>query len=54
MPEKEGAIKRLTEKMDARGYVVNPTAAPNDHGESTSLSLEILEKHAKGRAYANF
>ena len=27
---KGGAIKRLTEKMDARGYVVNPTAAPND------------------------
>lgn len=27
---KGGAIKRLTEKMDARGYVVNSTAAPND------------------------
>lgn len=27
---KGGAIKRLTEKMDPRGYVVNPTAAPND------------------------
>lgn len=27
---KGGAIKRLTEKMDARGYVVNPTSAPND------------------------
>lgn len=27
---KGGAIKRLTEKMDARGYVVNPTASPND------------------------
>lgn len=27
---KGGAIKRLTEKMDARGYTVNPTAAPND------------------------
>lgn len=27
---KGGAIKRLTEKMDPRGYVVHPTAAPND------------------------
>lgn len=27
---KGGAIKRLTEKMDSRGYVVNPTASPND------------------------
>ncbi|MEJ8733455.1 MULTISPECIES: polyphosphate:AMP phosphotransferase [Mediterraneibacter] len=27
---KGGAIKRLTEKMDARGYVVTPIAAPND------------------------
>lgn len=27
---KGGAIKRLTEKMDPRGYQVNPTAAPND------------------------
>lgn len=27
---KGGAIKRLTEHMDPRGYVVNPTAAPND------------------------
>lgn len=27
---KGGAIKRLTEKMDPRGYVVNPTCAPND------------------------
>lgn len=27
---KGGAIKRLTEKMDPRGFVVNPTAAPND------------------------
>ena len=27
---KGGAIKRLTECMDPRGYVVNPTAAPND------------------------
>ena len=27
---KGGAIKRLTERMDARGYVVNPTASPND------------------------
>lgn len=27
---KGGAIKRLTEKMDPRGYVVNPTASPND------------------------
>ena len=27
---KGGAIKRLTEQMDARGYVVNPTASPND------------------------
>ena len=27
---KGGAIKRLTEHMDARGYVVNPTASPND------------------------
>ena len=27
---KGGAIKRLTAKMDPRGYVVNPTAAPND------------------------
>ena len=27
---KGGAIKRLTEKMDPRGYVVHTTAAPND------------------------
>lgn len=27
---KGGAIKRLTEKMDPRGYQVHPTAAPND------------------------
>lgn len=27
---KGGAIKRLTEHMDPRGYVVNPTASPND------------------------
>ena len=27
---KGGAIKRLTEKMDPRGYVVHPTASPND------------------------
>lgn len=27
---KGGAIKRLTEKMDPRGYMVIPTAAPND------------------------
>ena len=27
---KGGAIRRLTEKMDARGYAVNPAAAPND------------------------
>ena len=27
---KGGAIKRLTEKMDPRGYVVNPTAAPTE------------------------
>lgn len=27
---KGGAIKRLTKKMDPRGYVVNPTASPND------------------------
>lgn len=27
---KGGAIKRLTERMDPRGYRVNPTASPND------------------------
>lgn len=27
---KGGAIKRLTEQMDPRGYVVHPTASPND------------------------
>ncbi len=27
---KGGAIKRLTEKMDPRGYVVHPTSSPND------------------------
>lgn len=27
---KGGAIKRLTEKMDPRGYCVHPTASPND------------------------
>lgn len=27
---KGGAIKRLTEPMDPRGYVVHPTASPND------------------------
>lgn len=28
---KGGAIKRLTEKMDPRGYMVHPTASPNDY-----------------------
>ena len=28
---KGGAIKRLTEKMDPRGFTVNTTAAPNDY-----------------------
>ena len=27
---KGGAIKRITQKLDPRGYEVNPTAAPND------------------------
>ena len=27
---KGGAVKRLTEKMDPRGYTVHPTASPND------------------------
>ena len=27
---KGGAIKRLTEALDPRGYTVNPTSAPND------------------------
>ena len=27
---KGGAIKRLTERMDPRGYLVHPTSAPND------------------------
>lgn len=27
---KGGAIKRLTEKMDPRGFIVHPTASPND------------------------
>lgn len=27
---KGGAIKRLTQKMDPRGYIVHPTASPND------------------------
>lgn len=27
---KGGAIKRLTAKMDPRGFIVNPTASPND------------------------
>lgn len=27
---KGGALKRLTAKMDCRGFVVNPTASPND------------------------
>ena len=27
---KGGAIKRLTERMDPRGYIVHPTASPND------------------------
>ena len=27
---KGGAIKRLTQRMDPRGYVVHPTASPND------------------------
>ena len=31
---KGGAIKRLTAKMDARGYAVNPTASPNDIGKA--------------------
>ena len=30
MRQAGGAIKRLTEKMDPRGYVVNPTAAPTE------------------------
>ena len=31
---KGGAIKRLTEKMDPRGFTVNTTAAPNDYEKS--------------------
>ncbi len=27
---KGGAIKRLTQALDPRGYKVNPVAAPND------------------------
>ena len=27
---KGGAIKRLTDRMDPRGYIVHPTASPND------------------------
>ncbi len=35
---KGGAIKRLTQALDPRGYVVIPTAAPNDWKRSTIIS----------------
>ena len=40
--------------MDPRGYVVNPTASPNEVEKSASLLVEILEKRAKDGHVAIF
>lgn len=45
---KGGAIKRLTEKMDARGYVVNPTASPTISRRLTTI-CGCSGGYAKGR-----
>ena len=39
---KGGAIKRLTERLDSRGYEVYPIAAPEGEDKITSIFVEIL------------
>ncbi len=51
---KGGAIKRITQCMDARGYEVVPIASPNDIEKSTSLFVAVLESFSKGRTHGNF
>ncbi len=51
---KGGAIKRLTEKMDPRGYVVNPTAAPTEVEKAHHYLWRFWKSNAKGRAYCYF
>ena len=35
-------IKRLTERLDPRGYIVHPIAAPNGRGQDPPLPLSFL------------
>lgn len=51
---KGGAIKRLTERMDPRGYVVNPISAPNDLENPITMPMEILASNAKIWTYCDF
>ena len=39
---KGGAIKRITEKLDPRGYVVYPISAPQGEDKDPALSLSLL------------
>ena len=45
---KGGAIKRITEKMDPRGYNVNPIAAPNDIEKEHHYLWRFWTKIPKG------
>ena len=51
---KGGAIKRLTEKMDPRGYVVNPTASPNEAEKAHHYLPGDFEGDAKRRTCGDF
>lgn len=51
---KGGAIKRLTEKMDPRGYVVNLTAAPNDIEKAHHYLWRFWQKVPKAGHVAIF
>ena len=51
---KGGAIKRLTEPMDPRGYVVNPTAAPSDLEKSHHYLWRFWRNIAQSRTYCLF
>ena len=50
---KGGAIKRLTEPLDPRGYEVVPTAAPNDI-EKAIIICGASGEHAEGWSYDDF
>ena len=51
---KGGAIKRLTQKMDPRGYVVNPTASPNDIEKAHHYLWRFWRAMPKGRSCGDF